>query len=887
MSRSPETVAEIWARVLGLSLPGETIHFFAEGGDSLKATEMLIELERRTGLSIPIGQIYLTPRLDDFVAAVKGIKENDRSPLIFPLKDGTTGQVLHAVAPAQGGVFHFQQLARYLPDGLGLSVIEPRVSASGRHAYSNMADLVGCCLDALRKKQPQGPYYLLGYSFGGVVAWEMAAGLEAEGQCPELLLMLDAGSRRAYPRLHGWRNLLAYLREEVRFMQTCHEVRVFHGEGNQLTELLPLALRKVNDVLNSLRPRLSASQRKGLGEGAKAMNVPAQEALYAGYRPSPFGGSMHLLRACRQLTLHRALDYDLGWGGYLRKGKPTVIPVEGDHFSFMREPEVRGIAQVLDKVIQEAVDTRKDRIENEVNLAQTLVPSPFPEPIEKECPVSRMAAIVHAFPDQVAIRDGSAQLTYAKFWENAARVSAFLARIDPSGRKGPVVLHTSTSWQFLCAIYGILRAGRTYVPVDTDFPSIRLREIQLQSEAGLALSVHPDFLSSILEGVSIYGLREALEEEVAPVPPRPLSTDAPAAILFTSGSTGRPKGTPISREHLVHLSWRRVQGWALVPSDRYIILYASPFMGGMQAMHGALMAGATLSIYNLRERGLEGLCAFLQEERVTVLHMVTSILRRFLEVWGGKPVLPDLRLLIPGGEATRASDLDLWKRTCDPKVRFGACLGSTECGGLAYNPIAMDYEHAGGPVPVGKPFSRLGVRILDAEGHELGPGEEGRITVCSRYIFRGYLNQKMSPDTLSLNEDGTVFYDTGDFGYLDGEGLLYNLGRRDSRVKVNGYLVELAEVESVAMRSGLFLEVAVVLRPLEGEDLKSKVTTPRLVAFYRTRPMAGADLPERIQAHLLEHLPKAMHPARWIELKAFPQTPNGKTNRKALSTVPI
>lgn len=887
MSQLLETVSEIWGKALGLSQPEETVHFFAEGGDSLKATEMLIEIERRTGLSIPIGQIYLTPQLADFVAAVEEIKEDDCSPLIFPLKSGTSGQVLHAVAPAQGGVFHFRKLAEHLPDRVGLSVIEPRVSASGRHAYADMAELVGSCLGALRQKQPQGPYHLVGYSFGGVIAWEMAVQLEVEGQRPELLVMLDAGSRRGYPHLYGWLNLMAYLREELRFMQACHEVRVIHGQGNQISELLPLVLRKINDALHRRRPRSSANPRKAIVEVVEDMNVPAQQTLREGYTPSHYGGQLHLLRACRQLTLHRAFDFDLGWGRYLRKGKPTVIPVQGDHFSFMQEPEVGEIALVLNELAQQAADQRRKHIEAEVSHAQTLISCPFPEPIKDECPVSRMATVVQAFPDKVAIRDGSAQLTYAAFWEKAARVSAFLCRMDPTGSKGPVLLHTSTSWQYLCAVYGILRAGRTYVPVDTDFPSVRLRDIQLQSEASLALSAYPVFLSSILDDISIYGLREALEEDLVPVPPLKVSLDAPAAILFTSGSTGRPKGTPISRQHLVHLSWRRVYGWSLSPSDRYAILYSSPFMGGMQATHSSLMAGATLSIYNLRQRGLEGLCTFLQEERVTVLHLITSILRRFLEEWDGEPDLPDLRLLIPGGEATRASDLDLWKRTCDQRVRFGACLGSTECGTLANNSIPMDYEHARGPVPVGKPFPRLGVRILDGDGRKLGPGEEGRITVCSRYIFRGYLNQKLNADILKINDDGTVFYDTGDFGYLDEEGVLYNLGRRDSRVKVNGYLVELGEVESVAMRSGLLLEVAVVLRTLESGNARPKDTTPRLVGFYRSRPSAGADLPDRLQAYMLEHLPKAMHPVRWIELKSFPQTHNGKTNRKVLSTVSI
>jgi acyl-coenzyme A synthetase/AMP-(fatty) acid ligase len=263
-------------------------------------------------------------------------------------------------------------------------------------------------------------------------------------------------------------------------------------------------------------------------------------------------------------------------------------------------------------------------------------------------------------------------------------------------------------------------------------------------------------------------------------------------------------------------------------------------------------------------------------ERITILHMITSILRRFLGHWQGHPALPDLRLLVPGGERARNSDLQQWKDLCDEKVKFATCLGSTECGTIAINPLSKDYEAPAGALPVGKPFSSLNARILREDGTEASANEEGELVIESHYIFRGYLNaEELNHEVISFTKDGKSVYKTGDFGFLDENGILYNAGRRDSRIKVNGNLIELAEIESVLMTSGLIDEVAVLHRPLEPGDTES-----RLVAFYRS---ATTDNPEAdLAAWLLQRLPRIMLPAKWVHLTVFPETTNGKTDRKSL-----
>lgn len=881
MSSLEPLLLNIWSPLF----PGRVLtggdHFFAMGGDSLLATRMILEVEKQAGLPVPVGQIFLTPVLRDFAAAIEGLPWDDSQPLYIPLKPASGEGSLFGIAPAMGGVFHFREFARALPDGLGLDVIEPRVSASGGHAYASLAELVRRCLEVMRSKQPQGPYRLIGYSFGGPVAWEMACLLEKARERVDVLVLLDASGRDGYPSRMKSESLKAFLQAEAAFLAEETHVHLEYGEDFDIFRMAPLLLKKLRERRG--RPvALSLQSGAGTRSRAAAMNVPAQDALRQGYHPSPYHGQLDLFRASKQLTLHRELDYDLGWARYASCCPPRISRFEGDHFSLMQPPGVGRVASAVKGLYVDAERVRHELVERECREATGLAGIPFEEPVNGEAVLDRLAAVVAAFPNKVAIRDGGARLTFQELDQTARRIAAGLQARCP-GERTPVLLHSHTSWQFVCAFYGILMAGRPCVPVDTDFPELRLQKIMTLSGATCGVSLDPALLARATVGrVPVFSLSELASAEEPPLMEFPVRSSPadPAAILFTSGSTGEPKGTVIRHEMFLHMMWRRSTCWELGPHDRYAVLYSSAFMGGLIAIHGPLMSGATICIYALRQRGLPALAAWMREERITVLHLITSILRRWLGLWGGQPPLPDLRLLIPGGEATRASDLDLWKRCCSDRVRFGACLGSTECGTLAANPIPPTYQHPGGPIPVGVPFASLGVRILREDGSEASAGEEGQILVESRFIFTGYLNQETA--AVSNRADGVTVYRTGDYGYRDTAGMLYNLGRRDSRIKVNGVLVELAEIESVLMQSGLLEEVVVSYRPVGPES------EPRqIVAFVQPSDHGPPQLESALGAWLYGRLPAAMMPARWVRLAVFPRTANGKTDRKALQALEL
>ncbi|MGC9452123.1 MAG: AMP-binding protein [Oceanipulchritudo sp.] len=876
-----DILAEIWQACLPETRIHPESNFFSLGGDSLAATSMILEVERKTGCPVPIGQIYLTPILSDFAQAIRDLDPNESAPLYIPLKEGDGTTLLFAIAPAMGGVFHFRELAEALPEGVGFSVVEPRVSASGEHNYASIEEIAEDAIEVIRNKQPQGPYHLLGYSFGGILAWAMARKLEEMAEETALLAFLDSSCRNGY-RSGTEASLAQRILAKRRFLIECARVRKGYGEKLHLQRCIPLLSLKIR---NSIRNLLPGGTSMAHADPARAMEVPAQRLLREAYSPGTFRGRVHLFRSEKQLTLHRELDYDLGWSAHLPEGGPDISTVPGDHFTLVKHPHAATLARAIVDLMENEQARHAGIVAKEIATASSLAAPPFPEPVNGECLCERFLTIADAFPDHAAVRDGGARLTYRQLREKARRVAAFLLRRDPEG-SGPVLLHFDTSWQFICAVYGTLLAGRCYLPVDPAFPARRILEIITLSGARIALCPRPERLEPAISGaVTVLSFSEALAsaEEPAVHLPVPASPDSDAMLLFTSGSTGKPKGTPVPRKMILHVAWRRSTAAGFDPSDRYALPYVSAFMGAAMAIHGAVLSGSTICIYNLRRRGVQGLPAWLRRERISVLHIITSVLRNFLQSWQGNPDLPDLRLLIPGGERSRLSDIALWKSCCRETVRYATCLGSTECGTLVLTARDSAFDPGKGPIPLGIPFRSLGVRILRGDGTVANPGEEGQIVVESHYIFRGYTGEgDLNRGVLSFTPEGKSVYLTGDFGFLDEEGNLYNLGRRDARVKVMGTLVELAEVESVIMLSGLVREAVVLHRPVSPDD-----PDKHLVAFVVPNPGDERDLAKRLTGELLNRLPKAMIPYLWITLPRFPTTENGKTDRRALASLEI
>jgi amino acid adenylation domain-containing protein len=254
---------------------------------------------------------------------------------------------------------------------------------------------------------------------------------------------------------------------------------------------------------------------------------------------------------------------------------------------------------------------------------------------------------------------------------------------------------------------------------------------------------------------------------------------------------------------------------------------------------------------------------------VTVLQVVPSLLRALADEPGWAQCTA-LRLLFSAGEPLHAELAQRVLARCDEEI--WNTYGPTECS-IDVTAHRFDPAQGHGPVPIGRPLPGLRVLVADAEGRPVSVGTQGELYAGGVGVARGYLGQpertaeRFVPDPYAA--DGTRLYRTGDLVRWSAAGHLEYLGRADDQAKVNGVRVEPGEVEAALAAHPDVRGAAVRAFTRDG--------TTRLVAYVQRRG-DGGDLRE----HLLARLPASHVPSAFVELDAFPLTPNGKVDRLAL-----
>ncbi|MYS27397.1 amino acid adenylation domain-containing protein, partial [Streptomyces sp. SID7804] len=358
--------------------------------------------------------------------------------------------------------------------------------------------------------------------------------------------------------------------------------------------------------------------------------------------------------------------------------------------------------------------------------------------------------------------------------------------------------------------------------------------------------------------------------------PRPDVTGRHLAyIVYTSGSTGRPKGAMNEHRNIVNqLTWVQDR-YGLGPAD--VLLQKTPvgFDDSLRELFWPLAVGARLVMAEPgAHRDPAALADVIEAERVTVLHVVPSLLQAFVESPADTARCASLRRVVCSGEALL------------PELQrcFFATFAGTELTNL-YGPCeaAIDVTHwdclpgAEGPVPIGGPVLNTRVYVLDTTGRPVPVGVPGELHVAGRQIGRGYHGraaltaERFVPDAFSA-EPGARLYRTGDVCRWRADGRLDYLGRTDHQVKIRGVRIEPEEIDAALTALPQVRQAAVLCR----EDTPGD---KRLVAYV----VPAADVrPADLRTALAGTLPAYMVPGDYVLLDALPLNSNGKLDRAAL-----
>ncbi|WP_271219351.1 non-ribosomal peptide synthetase [Streptosporangium carneum] len=535
-----------------------------------------------------------------------------------------------------------------------------------------------------------------------------------------------------------------------------------------------------------------------------------------------------------------------------------------------------------------------------------------------------VAAQAARTPDAPAILSRGRTLTYGELDRRANHLAHLLAGVPVAGR--PVGVLVSDVPDAVVAILAALKAGGSYLPLDPAHPPVRLAGVLDETDVPVLLASEGTAVDPALLG---HGSRTLLRTGpgVADTPP-PVPPARPADLaytIFTSGSTGRPKGVMITHGTLSRFNRSFVDAHRFGPADRVLMLPPLTFDASVGDLFPALTSGASLALHP-EPALLDGpeLVRFCAELEVTAVDAPAALWRRWGDDLAGHAVPEDwpVRLMMIGGERASTASARAWARATGGRIELVNHYGPTEATVCATTHHTVEGPEDAAHLPIGLPLDHVRAYVLDRRGRPSPAGTPGELHLGGECLARGYAGQagltaaRFVPDPHSPTP-GARMYRTGDLARLRADGTLEFLGRADGQVKINGYLVEPAEVEAALSEHPEVLDCAVTTRP-------DAAGHHRLIAYVVTgagepghggdgmsassggdgggdgRDGTGAGIGDRartgdgsggrdagspvagLRRWLRGRLPDYLVPAVFVPLERIPHTAHGKTDLAAL-----
>ncbi|MFC5657830.1 amino acid adenylation domain-containing protein [Streptomyces nogalater] len=491
-------------------------------------------------------------------------------------------------------------------------------------------------------------------------------------------------------------------------------------------------------------------------------------------------------------------------------------------------------------------------------------------------------------PEAVALRWRGGTMTYGELNRRANRIAHHL--IAAGAGPGQLVgVRMRRGPEMVAALYGILKAGAGYLPVDPALPGTRVAAMLRLARAATVLTSTDTPAVPLPPGVvtvatdtdpAITGAT-AREDD----PETRGTRDDTAYVIFTSGSTGTPKGVQVAHRSVRNLLNFCHRTFELRPSDLGLAVTSLSFDLSVFDMLGLLGGGAGVYLADeAQQRDPELLLDILLTEPITIWNSAPTTLHQLtplLTPGTGDPAAAHLRIVALAGDFIPLS-LPAAIREAFPNAETIALGGPTETTVWSniYRVTTVDPDWRS--IPYGKPIDNTRHYVLDEHLRPCPIGVEGDLYTGGACLAVGFCNQPGLTARLFLPDPfvgtpGERMYRTGDRALWLPDGNLRIAGRGDRQVKIRGHRVELGEVEHRLRAHPAVQEVVAVLRDSEppGGDA-------RLVAYVVTDPAAPAVTAAELRAHTAEALPGYMVPNFVALLPSFPATANGKLDRKAL-----
>jgi D-alanine--poly(phosphoribitol) ligase subunit 1 len=461
--------------------------------------------------------------------------------------------------------------------------------------------------------------------------------------------------------------------------------------------------------------------------------------------------------------------------------------------------------------------------------------------------------------------------TYNEF---ARHISKIRKSLKSSNHKGKNIgLVANDDIETYASIFSIWLEGFAYVPLHPQQPVDRNLEIISQAEIDLVLCSGNNNLFSNVQTI----FTSRLEFEELNLVPEPIPDDDLAYILFTSGSTGKPKGVPIMRHNIgAFMKSFSEAGFKINHSDRCLQCFDLTFDVSIQSFLVPLTNGActyTIPHDQIKYSYVYGL---LEDHQLTFGAMAPSMIR-YLRPYFEEINVPSMRYNILTAEASPLDLVTEWSK-CIPNAEIYDFYGPTEatiyCTYYKINKKGNN-KQLNGMLSIGKAMSGLTAIIINEDGNIQGANQKGQLCISGDQLTPGYWKypDKTAESFFEKEWKGTIkrFYKTGDSCFIDNEGDIMYAGRLDYQVKIQGFRIELSEIE-YHTRECLRGQNAVAVA------FENNTGNTEIALFVEDEKTDSSAL----LVYLKSKMPSYMIPDKIYYNKKFPLNSNGKTDRNML-----
>lgn len=468
-------------------------------------------------------------------------------------------------------------------------------------------------------------------------------------------------------------------------------------------------------------------------------------------------------------------------------------------------------------------------------------------------------------PDRVAHVSGDRTLTYRDLCTRSDALAAWIEN-QLGDNRGPVAVLGHKEPEMLIAFLAVVKSGRAYVPIDNALPQQRIERIIETADAALTLT--PTRVAEIAA-------------ETTGAPPRRVDAEDPFYIIFTSGSTGEPKGVVITLANLTSfVDWMMGEQHFVESAETFLNQAPYSFDLSVMDLYLSLVTGGTLfSVTKDDVANLKVLFEKLTRSGVTSWVSTPSFAQMCLiERTFAQAMLPHLKRFLFCGE-TLAPETAAQLLERFPAAEIWNTYGPTEAT-VATSSIRIDREILAKypTLPIGYTMPGTRLLICDESGAPMPEGERGELVIVGPNVSPGYFRRAdLTANAFSLR-DGQRAYRTGDWARETG-GLFFCDGRMDGQIKLFGYRIELGDLEA-NLRALPQIADAVVLPVRKAGKIESIAA---FVILSVAKTGTDFEMAALLKKELSARLPAYMLPRKFHFLDAFPMTPNGKADRRALA----